>query len=82
MMPSLVDKRRIKDGAKALALPKAPESLEEMEETLEAIWAGAAALQSTEIHSAEINEQIEKDFRELVNRASVLEEKIRQIKAN
>ena len=79
-MPSQVDRRRLRDGAEALALPE-PKTLEEMEAQLQILWDGAVALQSTDdLGSLEANQQTWNDMLELQRRAHDLERKILQIK--
>lgn len=79
-MASQVDRRRLKDGAEALALPE-PQTIEEMEETLQALWDGAVALQSTDdMGSPEANERVWNDMLELQRKAQILEKKIQQFK--
>lgn len=79
-MSSQVDRRRLKDGAEAMALSE-PQTLEEMERTLQALWQGAVALQSTDdMGSPEANEAVWNDMLELQRRAQALEKKIKQLK--
>ena len=79
-MPSQVDRRRLRDGAEALALSE-PQTLEAMEKTLQALWQGAVALQSTDdMGSTEANKAVWNDMLELQRRAEALEKKIKQIK--
>ena len=79
-MPGRVDRRRLRDGAEALALPE-PKTLKEMETQLQALWDGAVALQSTDdMGSPEANKQVYDDMLELQRRAQALEKKIKQIK--
>ena len=79
-MSSQIDRRRLRDGAEAFALSE-PQTLEEMEKTLQALWQGAVALQSTDdMGSPEANESVWNDMLELQRRAEALEKKIKQIK--
>ncbi len=79
-MPSQVDRRRLRDGAEALTLPE-PQTLKEMERTLQALWDGAVALQSTDdMGSPEANQQVWNDMLELQKRAQTLEKKIKELK--
>lgn len=79
-MPSQVDRRRLRDGAEALALPE-PKNLKEMEAQLQALWGGAVALQSTDdMGSPEANEAVWNDMLELQRRAEALQKKIDQLK--
>mgnify|MGYP001605590597 FL=1 len=79
-MVSREDRRRLRDGAEALVLSE-PQTLEEMERTLQALWDGAVALQSTDdMGSPEANEQVWNDMLELQRRAQALEKKIKQFK--
>ena len=79
-MTSRVDRRRLRDGAEAMTLPE-PQTLGEMEITLQALWDGAVALQSTDDQgSPEDNEQVFNDMLELQRRAQALEKKIKQLK--
>ena len=81
-MASRIDRRRLRDGAEALALSE-PKTLEEMEAQLQALWAGAVALQSTDDQgSPEANEQVFNHMLELQQRAQALEKKIEQVKRN
>lgn len=79
-MPNQIDRRRLRDGAEALALPE-PQTLEEMETQLQALWDGAVALQSTDdMGSPEANEAVWNDMLELQRRAQALEKKIKELK--
>jgi len=79
-MPSQVDRRRLRDGAEALSLSE-PQTLKEMERTLQALWDGAVALQSTDdMGSPEANQQVWNDMLELQRRAEALEKKIKELK--
>lgn len=79
-MPNQVDRRRLRDGAESLALPE-PQTIEEMERTLQALWQGAVALQSTDdMGSPEANESVWNDMLELQRRAQALEKKIKLLK--
>ena len=81
-MPSPIDRRRLRDGAEALALP-GPKTLEEMEIQLQALWDGAVALQSTDdLGSPEANRKTFNDMLELQRRAEALQKKIDEIKAS
>lgn len=79
-MSSQVDRRRLRDGAEALALAE-PKTLKEMETQLQALWDGAVALQSTDdMGSPEANEAVWNDMLELQRRAHALEKKVKQLK--
>ncbi|OGM96449.1 MAG: hypothetical protein A3B86_03270 [Candidatus Yanofskybacteria bacterium RIFCSPHIGHO2_02_FULL_38_22b] len=79
-MTSRVDRRRLRDGAEALAMSE-PQTLEEMERTLQNLWDGAVALQSTDDQgSPEANEAVWNNMLELQRRAEALEKKIKQLK--
>ena len=79
-MISREDRRRLKDGAEAMALPE-PQTLEEMERALQGLWQGAVALQSTDdMGSSEANEQVGNDMLELQRRAQALQKKIDELK--
>jgi hypothetical protein len=77
-----VDRRRLRDGAEALALnDRAPKTLEEMEAQLQALRDGAVALQSTDdLGSLEANERVWNDMLELQRRAQALEKRIAELK--
>lgn len=79
-MPNSVDRRRLRDGAGALALPE-PKTLEEMKAQLQVLWDGAVALQSTDdLGSPEANEKTWNDMLELQQRAQTLEKRIEELK--
>jgi hypothetical protein len=80
-MPTPVDRRRLRDGAEALALPE-PRTLDEMKAQLQALMDGAVALQSTDdMGSPEANERVWKDMMELQRRHEALKRRIEKLEA-
>lgn len=81
-MVSVVDRRRLRDGAEALVQdPNTPKTIAEMEAQLRVLWDGATALQSLDdLGSPEANQKAWNDMLELQHRAEDLKKKIEQLK--
>jgi hypothetical protein len=76
-IPSLIDQRRLHDGAKALdASSPEPTSAKEIREQLELVNAGIAALQSLDDLGPEANARAEHDQWELWKRLRALERRL------
>lgn len=84
-MVSKIDQRRLRDGARALALPKPKtigEMIEEMERQLEVMRDGLAALQSLDdLGSSKANEKAWDDLLTLHKRYETIEAVIAELRA-
>lgn len=78
-MPTLVDQRRLRDGAKAQLLDE-PKTAKEIRAQLDVLHDGIAALQSLDdLGSEEANDQAWNDMLALQRKAEVLRERLRQL---
>lgn len=75
---SLVDRRRLQDGARALALPEAKTETE-IREHLEIIHDGLVALQSTDDLGDELNIKVQEDMDTLQERYRDLRRRLKHL---
>lgn len=79
-MPSIIDQRRLRDGAHALEVSgRTPETADEIRIQLEVVGAGIAALQSLDDLGPEANERACRDEQELWKRMKTLKQRLRQL---
>ena len=78
--PSPVDQRRLRDGASALEVSsRKPTTVDEVEQQLEVVSAGLAALQSLDDLGEEANARAERDQQELWRRYDALKRQRTQL---
>lgn len=81
-MPSAVDRRRLGDGAHALAVSaRTPATIAEARDQLEIVAAAIAAMQSLDDLGPEANERAMRDHDELWKRYKALEAQIAEGKS-
>jgi len=78
--PSMIDQRRLRDGAKALEVSaREPATADDVESQLEVVSAGIAALQSLDDLGEEANARAERDQQELWKRYDILKKRREQL---
>lgn len=79
-MPSAIDQRRLRDGARALEVSAhVPTTIDEGHRQLAIISDGIAALQSLDDLGPEANAQVFRDEQELWKRLKALEARLEQL---
>jgi hypothetical protein len=79
-VPSVIDQRRLRNGAAALDVSSQPaETIDDLRGQIEVVHDGIAALQSLDDLGAEANARAYLDEQELWKRMKVLEERLKQI---
>ncbi len=79
-MPSTIDQRRLRDGARALEVSsREPETADEIRAQLEMVRDGIAALQSLDDLGEEANVRATRDQQELWKRYHALEQKLKDL---
>jgi len=79
-MPSPIDQRRLRDGARALEVSSTlPATVTEARVQLETVGEGLAALQSLDDLGPTANDQASRDERELWKRHEAIVQRLRQL---
>ena len=79
-MPSVIDQRRLRDGATALDVSGRPaETIDEVRQQISVVHDGIAALQSLDDLGPEANAQASRDEQELWKRMKVLERRLNDL---
>ena len=79
-MPTVVDQRRLRDGARALDVSsQMPDTIAEARRQIETVHDGIAAMQSLDDLGPEANAQAYRDEQELWRRLKTLEAQLKQL---